>query len=414
MPVEERGRAMRLESFWFTGNASMTERHSSGLPTAGLQRFLKTVPAIIVAAGLAMLAGCATRPSPDVLNPVHLSGPVHSDAAPDRVSVLAATNRTPDSVRGGFGSAWAENPTYELYEFSVPPGRKDTAITYPSAKPDPERQFAVIGRKPLPRDAFVQEALASMQPDGTIGIFVHGYNYSYQEALYRTAQIAADANIPGAPILFSWPSAAAVAGYVADRDAALSSRSDLDALVRSLSASGKVKRIILFGHSMGGFLVMETVRQLKLEHRDDVIAKLAVILAAPDIDVDVFRSQLKDIGRMPLPISLLVSKDDRALVASSFIAGERPRVGRLDIDDPVIEEAALKERLRVIDITSIQASDGLGHDRYASLAKFGAQLASFESGRRSTAGDVGAYVFDAAGAAVASPFRLAGRVVGAQ
>ncbi|MGO7205006.1 alpha/beta hydrolase, partial [Rhizobium ruizarguesonis] len=112
--------------------------------------------------------------------------------------------------------------------------------------------------------------------------------------------------------------------------------------------------------------------------------------------------------------SLLVSKDDRALVASSFIAGERARVGRLDIDDPVIKEAALKERLRVIDITSIQASDGLGHDRYASLAKFGAQLASFESGRRSTAGDVGAYVFDAAGAAVASPFRLAGRVVGSQ
>ena len=389
----------------------MTELRLKWLP--------KGAPAMLATIGLAVLAGCATRPSPEVLNPVHLA--VHrdeaahaDDVAPDRVSVLAATNRTPDSVRGGFGSAWADNLTYEQYAFSVPSGRKNTAITYPSAKPDPERQFAVVERKQLPKDAFVHQALASVQPDGTVGIFVHGYNYSYQEALYRTAQIAADANIPGAPILFSWPSAAAVAGYVADRDAALSSRSDLDALVRSLSASGKVKRIILFGHSMGGFLVMETVRQLKLEHRDDVIAKLAVILAAPDIDVDVFRSQLKDIGRMPLPISLLVSKDDRALVASSFIAGERPRVGRLDIDDPVIEEATLKERLRVIDITSIQASDGLGHDRYASLAKFGAQLASFESGRRSTAGDVGAYVFDAAGAAVASPFRLAGRVVGAQ
>ncbi|MGO8019854.1 alpha/beta hydrolase, partial [Rhizobium leguminosarum] len=95
----------------------------------------------------------------------------------------------------------------------------------------------------------------------------------------------------------------------------------------------------------------------------------------------------RDIGIGIRPISLLVSKDDRALVASSFIAGERARVGRLDIDDPVIREAALKERLRVIDITSIQASDGLGHERYASLAKFGAQLASFESGRRSSAGD---------------------------
>ncbi|OWV72557.1 hypothetical protein ATY76_06970 [Rhizobium sp. R339] len=392
----------------------MAERYSRGLPKAAARRLPKPATAILVLVGLAMLAGCTTRPSPEVLTPVRLSEAVHSEASPDRVSVLAATNRTPDSVRGGFGSAWAEKLTYEQYTFSVPPGRKDTAITYPTAKPDPERQFAVVERKQLPKDAFVQQALASVQPDGTVGIFVHGYNYSYQEALYRTAQIAADAKIPGAPILFSWPSAASVAGYVADRDAALSSRSELDGLVTSLSASGRVKRIILFGHSMGGFLVMETVRELKLQHRDAVIGKLTVVLAAPDIDVDVFRSQLKDIGPMPMPISLLVSKDDRALVASSFIAGERPRVGRLDIDDPVIEEAALKARLRVIDITSIKTSDGLGHDRYASLAKFGAQLASFESGRRSSAGDVGAFVFDAAGAAVASPFRLAGRVVRSQ
>ncbi|MGO7770643.1 alpha/beta hydrolase, partial [Rhizobium ruizarguesonis] len=92
------------------------------------------------------------------------------------------------------------------------------------------------------------QALPNPQSEGTVGIFVHGYKYSYQEALFRTAQIAADANIPGSTILFSWPSAAAVAGYVDDRDAALSSRSDLDSLVTSLSTSGKVKRIILFGH----------------------------------------------------------------------------------------------------------------------------------------------------------------------
>ncbi|MBX5151074.1 alpha/beta fold hydrolase [Rhizobium lentis] len=384
----------------------MMQRHFRGLP--------KPMLAIIVTIGLATLAGCATRPSAEVLTPVHLSVPARLETAPDRVSVLVATNRTPDRVRGGFDSTWAEKLTYEQYAFSVPPVRKDTVIIYPKSKPDPERQFAVVKRRQLPSDAFVQQALASVQPDGTVGIFVHGYNYSYQEALYRTAQIAADAKMPGALILFSWPSAASVAGYVADRDAALSSRSELDSLVTSLSASGKVKRIILFGHSMGGFLVMETVRELKLQHRNTVIGKLAVVLAAPDIDVDVFRSQLKDIGPMPNPISLLVSKDDRALVASSFIAGERARVGRLDIDDPVIQEAALQARLRVIDITAIKTSDGLGHDRYASLAKFGAQLASFESGRRSTAGDVGAFVFDAAGAAVASPFRLAGRVVRSQ
>ncbi|WP_245294278.1 alpha/beta hydrolase [Rhizobium etli] len=362
-----------------------------------------------------MIAGCAVRPSSDVLNPVHLSHYIRSDErAPTRVSVLTATNRAPDVVRGGFGSVWSKGLTYEQYALSVPSERKGTAIMYPAAKPDPERQFVVVERRRLQQDAFVQQTLDSLQPDGSIAIFVHGYNYSYQEALYRIAQIAADAKAPGAPILFSWPSTAAVAGYVADRDAALASRGALASLVISLSASGKVKRIMLFGHSMGGFLVMETVRQLKLQHRDDVIGKLVVMLAAPDIDVDVFQSQLTDIGRMSTPISLLVSKDDGALMASSFIAGERPRVGRLDINDPMINEAATKERLRVIDITAVNASDGLGHDRYASLARFGAQVASFESSRRASAGDVGAFVFDTAGAAVASPLRLASRIVGGQ
>jgi esterase/lipase superfamily enzyme len=360
---------------------------------------------IVAAVGMMFLTACATRPSPDVLRPVDLDG-----GSSQPITILAATNREKDVARGGFGSTWAAGMTFEQYMFSVPRNRRDTAITYPTSTPNPDRQFVVTRRNQLSNDGFVREAIRSAQFDGAVGIFVHGYNYSYQEALFRTAQIAADAKMPGAPILFSWPSAAAVAGYIADRDAALSSRSELDSLVKSLSQSRKIKRIILFGHSMGGFLVMEAVRQLKLQHREDVIDKLAVILGAPDIDVDVFRSQLKDIGKMATSITLLVSKDDRALTASSLIAGERARVGRVDIDDPFIQEAIVKEGLRVIDITAIRGSDGLGHDRYASLAKFGAQLATFESRSGANAGDVGAFVFDAAGTVVASPFRLLGRV----
>lgn len=361
---------------------------------------------LLVAVCVTAVAGCATRPPPEVLNPVPLD-----QTASDRAVILSATNRNQEAAPGRLTSMWAEKMTYERYEFSVPSNRKDTAVTYPTPKPDPGRQFLVTERTQLSEHAFKQEVMRAAQFDGTIGIFVHGYNYSYQEALFRMAQIAADAKMPDPPILFSWPSAAAVAGYVADRDASLYSRSDLYSLLNSLS-SPKVKRIILFGHSMGGFLVMETVRQLKFQGRDDIIDKLTVILGAPDIDVDVFRSQLKDIGKMRTPITLLVSKDDRALTASSFIAGERLRVGRLDISDPIIEEAAQKERLRVIDITSVRARDGLGHDRYASLAKFGAQLAAFETSKRPSSDNVGSFVFDAAGAVAASPLHLVKRVVG--
>lgn len=365
-------------------------------------------PVILVAAlfftGTA--AGCATRPSAEVLN----SLPV-KDGSTEKVAILAATNRSPDEKKIGFDGAWAGKLTYERYAISVPSERKDTSIAYVTSSPDPERQYLVTDREQLSQDAFVRSATQSIGKDGIVGIFVHGYNTSYPEAVFRIAQMGADAKAVGTPILFSWPSAGAVAGYIADRDAAIASRSELDALVRSLSASGKVKRIVLLGHSMGGFLVMEAVRQLKLQGRDDVLRKLMVVLAAPDIDLDVFTAQLRDIGKLETPITVLVSKVDRALFASSLISGERARVGRMDISDPMVRETAVKEGVRVVDITSVQGSDGLGHDRYASLARFGTDFAAAETGKTASIGSVGAFVFDAAGAIVASPFRLAGRAV---
>ncbi len=48
---------------------------------------------------------------------------------------------------------------------------------------------------------------------------------------------------------------------------------------------------------------METLRQLKLESKDDVLGKSVVILAAPDIDDDLLKSHLKVVGRMRTPIT---------------------------------------------------------------------------------------------------------------
>lgn len=348
------------------------------------------------------LTSCASRPTSAVLDPITIDrGPAQQAA------VLTVTNRN-RAADGGFGSNWAAGLTYERYEISVPPDRRGSAISYPDKTPDARRQYIVTRRENLSSSAFADEVNRSASADGTVIVFVHGYNFSYQEALFRIAQMSADARPPGPPILFSWPSAASVTGYVTDRDAVLYSRSELDSLLAALSKSGRVKRIVLFGHSMGGFLSMEAIRQLKLQGRTDVLAKMEVVLAAPDIDVDVFRSQLHDIGRMPRPITLLVSKTDRALAISSVIGGERPRVGRLDINDPFIENVAKLEHLQIIDITSLQSSDGLGHDRYAVFAKFGGQLAQAEARQRQ--GNIGAFVFDAAGAIVARPFRLAGEL----
>ncbi|WP_254016398.1 alpha/beta hydrolase, partial [Mesorhizobium escarrei] len=41
-------------------------------------------------------------------------------------------------------------------------------------------------------------------------IFVHGYNNSYADAVFRFAQIVHDSGTDAAPILFTWPSRARV------------------------------------------------------------------------------------------------------------------------------------------------------------------------------------------------------------
>lgn len=366
---------------------------------------LKRLSLSLILMIMIVLTGCATRPSANVLQPVKAG-----HMGERQLTLLTATNRNRVVAGGGFDGTWSGGITFEQYRFSVPADRKPSTIQYPTQVPNLRKQFVVTDRQPLSENAFTAAATSGPNFDGTVGLFVHGYNYSYQEALFRTAQIAADADIPSAPILFSWPSEASVTGYVADRDAVLYSRTDLQAVVSALAAAKGVKRVVLVGHSMGGFLTMEAVRQLKLQRRDDVLAKLVIILAAPDIDVDVFRAQMRDVGNLKTPVTLLVSKADKALSVSGFVGGERPRVGLLDINDPIIEQAALDTNVRIIDISSVKGTDGLGHDRYASLAQFGSQFSSIETGNRSATSNVGAFVFDAAGAVVSSPFRLAGSV----
>ena len=46
-------------------------------------------------------------------------------------------------------------------------------------------------------------------------VFIHGFNVPFEDAIYRTAQLAHDLDFDGAPILYSWPSRGTMLGYVA-------------------------------------------------------------------------------------------------------------------------------------------------------------------------------------------------------
>jgi esterase/lipase superfamily enzyme len=131
--------------------------------------------------------------------------------------VFAATNRARRSEEENvFTADRSLRSNYASFEISVPPQHKPGEIEWPASAPDPQRSFAVLDQRVLDEQPFrAAISAASIQRD--IGVFIHGYNVNYQEALYRLAQMTADANMDGVPVLFTWPSQAALSGYLADR-----------------------------------------------------------------------------------------------------------------------------------------------------------------------------------------------------
>lgn len=360
----------------------------------------------VLCAGL--LTGCASRPGPELLTPVAQVSEARL------IPVFVATTRTrqaPDV--NAFTNDRSASLNFARYTISVPPGHTPAKIEWPSGTPDPRVSFATVDQAGLSVATFRNE-VAAPRPATRMGkrdviVFVHGYNENFQEALFRLAGMAADAQIDATPILFSWPSQGALSGYVADKDSVTYSRDYLVQTLTMLAADPRIGKITVLGHSMGGWLTAEALRQLRMTRQDRVLARLEVVLAAPDIDVDVFRSQMTVIGRMPQPMTVLVSKDDRALRVSSLITTDRPRVGALDVENPLVQEAAQKGNIRIVDISNLPSGDGFNHSRFTALAALYPKV-SHDQDRN--IGNAGAFVLDAVGTTVAAPFRIGSKVLG--
>jgi esterase/lipase superfamily enzyme len=169
-----------------------------------------------------------------------------------------------------------------------------------------------------------------------------------------------DAGYDGTPVLFSWASGGRTVDYVYDRDSATAARDQLEQTLRLLVDAGAT-RVDIIAHSMGNLLTVETLRQLAISGYRDLDGRLGdVILASPDIDIDVFKAQMQRYGKPDRPFILLLSRDDRALQISSIIGGDRPRLGGYE---DTKEVAALG--LTVIDLTDVSAGDSLNHAKFA-------------------------------------------------
>lgn len=299
------------------------------------------------------------------------------DASVHDILIVSTRERDerPDTYFNGERSL---DPDYAKASISVPPDHEVGGIEWPSQLPgDPEKDFVTRQASYLPDRAAMMAELNSKlmeKPKGqrSVFLFIHGYNTLFAEGLYRFAQITHDGNHGGVPVLFTWASAGSLKDYVYDLNSALSARSALEQTIRDL-ANSKAEKIFILAHSMGNWLLMETARQMTPSERQRLERKIdQVVLAAPDIDIDVFKEQLRAMKRTAnsgKPFIIIVSEDDRALRISEVIAGGKARVGAYQNETELAELGAI-----VIDLTDLEALDGAKHAKFAQIAGLSPEL----------------------------------------
>lgn len=321
----------------------------------------------VMFAGLIVLAGCAGRPE-GVLVP---SGKVAPGVS--TVDLLVATTRAPSSQPGVLfsGERGSELAVSDIV-VSIPPDdkRKVGQVQWPKKLPaDPMKDFSTVSVKPIDGAKAADGWLGRNLPKSRrVLIFVHGFNNRYEDAVYRFAQIVHDSKTDAAPVIFTWPSRASIFDYSYDKESTNYSRDALEELLRAAVNTPEVGEITIMAHSMGTWLAVETLRQMAI--RDGRVPKKIqqVILASPDLDVDVFGQQMRAIGKDKKDrpnFTLFVSRDDRALTLSRRISGNVDRLGQINPAEEPYRSMLENQGITVLDLTALKSGDRLNHGKFA-------------------------------------------------
>ena len=311
-----------------------------------------------------LLSACAA--SRNVIGIDNPQVPAASVEGATMEKVFIVSTRETSKVSGAlFSDKRANSLGLASVSVSIPPnhvvGNLERPVRLP---PDPRKEFAVIDPVLYANDSdFVRSLNAELakRPKGkrAILVFAHGYNNTTSDSVLRIAQFVRDSGYDGVPVIFDWASAGRLSRYVYDLNSSLIARTKLSDL-NSVLLKTNAESFDLFAHSMGGFLTMEAIRDAVRSGNLNSSGKLEnVILASPDVDLDLFRAQMSDIGDRLANFYVLLSEDDSALRLSRVIAGGVPRVGASNA-----EELA-RLGVTVIDLTQINDSSSGSHSKFA-------------------------------------------------
>ena len=248
----------------------------------------------LIFAVISCFAACATPPG--VLVPISANG-----SGGSRVDMLVATTRERGDPIEMFSGARGPALAFANITVSLPPSaaREIGQVQWPRQVPgNPATDFVTLKAEVIDRPQAItwfQQTVRTV-PRRQVLVFIHGFNNRFDDAVFRFAQIVDDLNARVVPVLFTWPSRGSVLAYGYDRESTAYSRNALENVLKAFARDPAVSEISILAHSMGNSLALETLRQMAI--RDGRVAPKIrnVLLAAPDVDVDLAREAIVDMG----------------------------------------------------------------------------------------------------------------------
>jgi esterase/lipase superfamily enzyme len=255
------------------------------------------------------------------------------DGAPDHavMKVFFATNRELSGDRHParlLGSARGQL-RYGSCEVSIPRDHRMGELESPSLlrmefRQDPEQHVVLLSADLGERDNYMDDLRQAIAASGTRSalLFIHGYRTSFEDAARRTGQLAYDLGFHGVPIFYSWPSQGKLSGYILDEANVEWTQADLVTFLADFLQQSDAEHVYLLAHSMGSRALVKATASV-IAAKPELSSRIReVILAAPDIDADVFRQQLlPSLAGVSNPLTLYASSEDSALRASKAIHG---------------------------------------------------------------------------------------------
>ncbi len=311
--------------------------------------------AALVSVSAAALSGCTQALGGDMVSFDNIRKSPARSALEAEPTLLVVTTRKP--VNNAVKSPWFGPQRSNVTNFARvnlnPPDR--TVMGRVASTVSNEWSIASVNQAQV-EDANLEMAGAARGRD--VLIYVHGFNETFETASLGAANLSHGVQFNGVTALFTWPSKGEILDYGYDRESALWSRDAFQELLETLAKEPTIDRIHIVAHSMGTLLTLETLRQVKAASGESLTGKFgAIVLASPDIDVDVFTGIVGKLGSMARKLTLITSTDDRALDLSRRMAGGVTRVGAAESKQ--VEGLGVK----VVDATGL----GWGiirHDRF--------------------------------------------------